>query len=59
MAIVKLDSIYAIVSKMTPEGVVMQEFQMISTDPWARNIQIPQIAIDTGQVDINSSLQQL
>ena len=55
----KLDSIYVVVSKTTPERAVMQEFLVISTEPWARNVQVPSIAINAGSKKVNSLLQPL
>ena len=53
----KLDSIYATVSKTTPERVVMQKFSMISIKPQARNVKVPPNVIDAGSAEVNSTLQ--
>ena len=37
----------------------MQDFLIISTEPWARNIQFPSAAIDTRSTEVKSLLQSL
>ena len=44
----KLNSIYDVVSKRTPKRIVMQELPSIISKLWARNVQAPMTAIDTG-----------
>ena len=49
----KLNSIYDVVSRKTPEKSVMEEFPSISTDPQAINVQVPPTAIDVGSEEVN------
>ena len=56
----KLDSLYNVVLKRAPEeGVTVQKFASISTQPQVRNVQIMLTVIDTGREDLNTSLHQL
>ena len=57
MVSVKLDSIFAVVSKVTPEKVVLQDFSMIGTEPQAENVQVALTVIDVGSTEVNSLLQ--
>ena len=49
----KLNSIYDVVSRKTPDGNVMREFSSISIEPWARNVQVPSTMIDAGSEVVN------
>ena len=55
----KLNYIYDVVSRKTPEKDVMEEFSSIGTEPRARNIQVPLIAFDTGSEEVNLLLRPL
>ena len=55
----KFNSIYVVVSKTTQERDAIQEFLAISTEPWSRNVQVHQTAIDVGSAKVNSLLQYL
>ena len=52
----KLDSIYNVVVRRGPKTTFVQDFASISSEPRARNVQVPPTAIDAGREDINSSL---
>ena len=52
----KLDYVYNIVLQRVLESTVVQEYFSISTEPWARNVQIPPTAIDVEWEDLNISL---
>ena len=55
----KLNSIYDVVSRKTPEKDLIQEFSSISTEPWARNVQVPLTAINTVSEEVNLLLRPL
>ena len=52
----KLDSIYDAIRKAAPVSTPVQELPSISTEPPAKNVQVPPIAIEAGSEDVNSSL---
>ena len=55
----KLDSVYNIILQRVLESAAAQEYMLISTEPRARNVQIPPTAIALVGVYLNTSLQQL
>ena len=55
----KLNSIDDVVSRKTPEKNMMQEFPSISTEPRARNFQVPPTMIDVGNAEVNLWLEPL
>ena len=55
----KMNSIYDVVSRKTPERYVMHEVPSISTEPRARNVQVPPTVIDMGSEEVNISLRLL
>ena len=54
-----MNSIYDVVSRRTPERIVMQEFLSINTEPRAMNIQVPLTTIDAGNEEVNLLLRPL
>ena len=55
----RLNSIFDVVYRKTPERHVMQEVPSISTEPWDRNVQVPLTAIDMGSEEMNLLLRPL